>query len=75
LANERPQGSFSRQLLLGDNLDAERVEANYRDGVLTLTIPVAEKAKPRKLSVQTADTNRDPIDVNSTETRSSEQSE
>src|SRR5688500_5965102 len=46
LASERPQGSFSRQLLLGDNLDTERVEARYHDGVLMLSIPVADRAKP-----------------------------
>ena len=50
---ERPQGSFSRQLFLGDNLDVEHVAAQYQDGVLTLRIPVAEKAKPRKLAIQT----------------------
>src|SRR5438105_10329442 len=42
LARERPQGTYSRQLLLGDALDAERVEAGYENGVLTVTIPVAE---------------------------------
>lgn len=51
---ERPQGIFSRQLFLGDTLDADRVEANYDDGVLTLHIPVAEQAKPRKVSVGAA---------------------
>ena len=50
---ERPQGSFSRQLFLGDNLDVDHVAAQYQDGVLTLRIPVAEKAKPRKLAIQT----------------------
>jgi HSP20 family protein len=51
LAAERPRGVFSRQLVLGDNLDVDKVKANYADGVLTLTIPVAERAKPRKISV------------------------
>jgi HSP20 family protein len=51
LAAERPRGVFSRQLVLGDNLDVENVQANYSGGVLTLRIPVAEKAKPRKISV------------------------
>ncbi|MET3961565.1 HSP20 family protein [Marmoricola sp. OAE513] len=51
LASERPRGHFSRQLILGDNLDLERIEASYADGVLRLTIPVAEKAKPRKIEV------------------------
>jgi len=51
LATERPKGHFSRQLVLGDNLDLERIEATYSDGVLRLTVPVAEKAKPRKITV------------------------
>jgi HSP20 family protein len=51
LAAERPRGVFSRQLVLGDNLDLDRIEANYRDGVLRLVIPVAEKAKPRKITI------------------------
>ena len=50
---ERPRGVFSRQLFLGDALDTERVSAGYSQGVLTLRIPVAEKAKPRKIDVQT----------------------
>ncbi len=52
LANERPRGAFSRQLVLGDNLDLERIDATYRDGVLRLVVPVAEKAKPRKIEVR-----------------------
>jgi HSP20 family protein len=48
---ERPRGVFSRQLLLGDNLDTDKIEANYDDGVLRLTIPLAEKAKPRRIQV------------------------
>jgi HSP20 family protein len=51
LASERPRGAFSRQLVLGDNLDLEHIEAAYRDGVLRLVVPVAEKAKPRKIEV------------------------
>ena len=51
LASERPRGMFSRQLVLGDNLDLERIEATYADGVLRLVVPVAEKAKPRKIEV------------------------
>ena len=53
LASERPRGAFSRQLVLGDNLDLEHIEAAYRDGVLRLHVPVAEKAKPRKIEVRT----------------------
>lgn len=53
LATERPRGLFSRQLVLGDNLDLDRIDAAYADGVLRLTIPVAEKAKPRKIDIRT----------------------
>ena len=52
LASERPRGLFSRQLVLGDNLDLEHIEAAYQDGVLRLRVPVAEKAKPRKIEIQ-----------------------
>jgi HSP20 family protein len=51
LAAERPRGVFSRQLVLGDNLDTGRISANYDDGVLALQIPVAEEAKPRKVEI------------------------
>lgn len=53
VASERPQGTFRRQLLLGDDLDLDRVEASYEAGVLTVTIPVSEDAKPRKVEVST----------------------
>ena len=56
LANERPTGLFSRQLVLGDNVDLEHVQADYEAGVLRLTIPVAEKAKPRKIEISTGAT-------------------
>jgi HSP20 family protein len=52
LTRERPVGAVARQLTLGPGLALDRVEANYADGVLTLTIPVAEEAKPRKIAVQ-----------------------
>ena len=51
LAHERPSGSFARQLTLGYGLALDRISATYTDGVLTLTIPVAEEAKPRKIEV------------------------
>ncbi len=51
LAAERPRGVFSRQLILGDSLDTDRVSASYEDGVLSLRIPVAEQAKPRKIAI------------------------
>ncbi|WP_295660289.1 Hsp20/alpha crystallin family protein [uncultured Nocardioides sp.] len=51
LASERPRGAFSRQLVLGDNLDLEHIAAAYDDGVLRLVVPVAERAKPRKIQI------------------------
>jgi HSP20 family protein len=54
LASERPRGQFSRQLVLGDNLDLEQIEAIYDAGVLRLVVPVAEKAKPRRIEIATA---------------------
>lgn len=51
LVRERPTGTFARQLALGSGLALDRVEAGYADGVLTLHIPVAEEAKPRKIAV------------------------
>ena len=59
LATERPKGLFSRQLVLGDNLDLERIEATYADGVLRLRVPVAEKAKPRKIQISSASADGD----------------
>ena len=51
IANERRQGKFTRQLFLGDALDVDAIHASYDNGVLTLTIPVSEKAKPRKIEI------------------------
>ena len=58
IAAERPRGVFSRQLILGDTLDTDRVQASYTAGVLTLRIPVAEKAKPRRIAISNADVDR-----------------
>lgn len=55
VAAERPRGIFSRQLFLGDNLDTEHITAGYDAGVLTLRIPVAEHAKPRKITISTGE--------------------
>jgi HSP20 family protein len=52
---ERPLGVFSRQLFLGDSLDTDNVAASYDAGVLTLRIPVAERAKPRKIAISAAE--------------------
>jgi HSP20 family protein len=51
LIGERPQGAFSRQLFLAETLDAERMTADYSDGVLTLHVPVKEQAKPRRVTI------------------------
>lgn len=51
LASERPRGTFTRQLVLGDNLDLSRISASYEHGVLRLSVPVAEQAKPRKIEI------------------------
>ena len=51
LVTERPQGRFSRQLRLSSTIDTESIAASYDDGVLTLTLPVSERAKPRQIQV------------------------
>ena len=65
LASERPKGVFSRQLVLGDNLDLDRIDATYADGVLRLSVPVAERARPRKIEIRTdgADERRTAIEA------------
>jgi HSP20 family protein len=52
IAQERPQGALARQLMLAEHLDTEHIEASYEAGVLTLTIPMAASAKPRRIEVQ-----------------------
>lgn len=56
--NERPSGTFRRQLFLGESLDKDNIAAEYTDGVLTLRIPVAERAKPRKVEITTGSSPR-----------------
>jgi len=63
LAAERPRGVFSRQLMLGDNLDTEHITASYDAGVLTLQIPIAEKAKPRKITITSKGEDRQAINA------------
>jgi len=63
LVSERPQGSFTRRVMLSDVLDSERLEATLSDGVLIVTIPVAEKSKPRKIDVTTHSKGGDDIEV------------
>jgi HSP20 family protein len=65
LVAERPHGRFSRQLFLGESLDASRIEADFTDGVLTITIPVAEEAKPRRIELSGTHT---PISTTAEET-------
>ncbi len=60
---ERALGVFSRQLFLGDTLDTERIDASYDAGVLTLRIPIAEKAKPRKISIANTDSGHKQINA------------
>ena len=63
LASERPRGVFSRQLVLGDDLDVENVAAHYEAGVLTLRVPVAEQAKPRKILISRTNDGQRTIDA------------
>ena len=59
LVAERPQGTFTRQLFLGDGLDTDRVDASYDNGVLTVRIPVGEQAKPRKVQIGSGGSTRE----------------
>ncbi|NMN95845.1 Hsp20/alpha crystallin family protein [Antrihabitans stalactiti] len=63
IAAERPRGVFSRQLFLGEQLDTDRIQADYTDGVLRLRIPVAEQAKPRKIEIAHGNGQRQAIDA------------
>jgi HSP20 family protein len=70
VVGERPYGTFSRQLFLGDSLDADQLSAEYLDGVLTLRVPVAEKAKPRRVEVTTGSKTREAIETTASESSS-----
>jgi HSP20 family protein len=65
--SERPEGTFSRQLFLGESLDAERIEASYDQGVLVLRLPIAERAKPRRVPVSGTRGTQTAIDARSNE--------
>jgi HSP20 family protein len=67
LIAERPHGTFSRQLFLGESLDTDRLSAGYADGVLSIRVPVAEKAKPRRVDVQAARSGNEAIETRSAE--------
>jgi len=65
VVHERPEGSFSRQLFLGETLDADGIQAEYDQGVLSLTIPVAEQAKPRQVKIGVGSSGTRQIDAES----------
>ncbi|HEX2382088.1 MAG TPA: Hsp20/alpha crystallin family protein [Acidimicrobiales bacterium] len=67
LVGERPQGTFSRQLFLGETLDTDRIDANYADGVLTLRLPIAERAKPRRVPINVSTNGPSAIDSHAQE--------
>jgi len=68
VAAERPQGRFSRQLFLGEGLDPEQIEASYDNGVLTVAIPVAQQAKPRRVEVSSGGTGAKVVETGSQST-------
>jgi HSP20 family protein len=72
VVSERPQGQFTRQLFLGESLDPEQVEAMYQNGVLTLTIPVAEQAKPRKVQVTSGEEQPQVLEANANDASDSQ---
>jgi HSP20 family protein len=59
LVHERPYGSYMRQFTLGDGVDRDRITANYAHGVLSVIVPMAERAKPRKISVASSTDRRE----------------
>jgi HSP20 family protein len=72
IAKERPVGAFERQMFLGEYLDPDRLQASYEQGVLTIQIPVAPEAKPRRIEIRAGEsTERKMIDVEGTKTQES----
>src|SRR3954469_8218546 len=67
LVGERPQGTFSRQLFLGETLNTEQISATYTDGVLSLRLPIAERAKPRRVEINGSDKSHTPINAHADE--------
>lgn len=63
IAHERPHGSYMRQFTLGDGVDLENITANYEHGVLSVIIPVAERAKPRKIQIATGSSGSGQVDA------------
>jgi HSP20 family protein len=66
IADERMTGEFSRQLFLGDNLDAGKLAAEFDRGVLLLTIPVAESSRPRRVQISADSSKREQVQTGST---------
>ena len=64
VVNERSQGRYSRQVFLGEALDPDRIEASCANGVLTLRVPVAEQAKPRRVAITATDSPAQAIETN-----------
>ncbi|MDQ1416923.1 MAG: hypothetical protein QOF81_2536 [Acidimicrobiaceae bacterium] len=67
IVTERRYGNFTRQLFLGESLDTDQIKASYDNGVLTVTIPVAEKAKPRQIQVDNVPSSAKPVEAQSTD--------
>jgi HSP20 family protein len=67
LVAERPHGTFSRQLFLGETLDTDRIDASYTNGVLTLRVPVAERAKPRRVEISSSGSSQEAIETSAHE--------
>lgn len=67
LSSERPQGTFTRRIMLSDALDLEQLSARTSEGVLTITVPVAERSKPRKIDVETTEGNDQAIETSASE--------
>jgi HSP20 family protein len=74
LVAERPQGSFTRQLQLGDTVDTENIQASYADGVLKLTVPITQAAQRRRVQVQTTGSGQRQITVEGESTEPTDQS-
>lgn len=64
LVAERPQGVFTRQIMLSESIDADRITAGYESGVLTITAPVRESAKPRKVEIGVGNGSKRAIEAN-----------
>ncbi|PXX66557.1 HSP20 family protein [Nocardia tenerifensis] len=65
IASERFAGTFMRQISLGDNVDADKISATYNNGVLSVTIPIAERAKPRRIQIASGSSDQKTIEAGS----------